>query len=181
MTVAEGSRSLRMYAGTSNGKIATTANALDPTPVWTDLTGSYPGGNVSDIAIDPKDLTRAFVTRSVFPAPHLLRSTSGSDWEAIGEGLPTLPANTVIVDPFDSERVFVGTDIGVYESTDGGDTFAPMMTGMPLGMVVTDLEISADPHVLVAATYGRGAWKIELETLVLDRIFADGFEAQAAP
>jgi photosystem II stability/assembly factor-like uncharacterized protein len=176
MTVAESSRSLRMYAGTTNGKIATSPNALAPTPEWIDLTGSYPGGNVSDIAIDPADLTRVFVTRSVFPPPHLLRSTGGSDWEEIGEGLPTLPANTVIVDPFDSERVFVGTDIGVYESTDGGDTFAPMMTGMPLGMVVTDLEISADPHVLVAATYGRGAWKIDLETPVLDRIFADGFE-----
>jgi hypothetical protein len=181
MTVAEGGRALRMYVGTTNGKIATTANALDPTPEWTDLTGSYPAGNVSDIAIDPADQTRVFATRSLFPAPHLLRSTGGSDWEEIGAGLPTLPANTVIVDPFDSGRVFVGTDIGVYESTDGGDTFAPMMTGMPLGMVVTDLEISADPHVLVAATYGRGAWKIDLETLVRDRIFADGFEVPDSP
>ncbi|HVT33712.1 MAG TPA: hypothetical protein VHE32_13770 [Rhodanobacteraceae bacterium] len=181
MTVAEGGRALRMYVGTTNGKIATTANALDPTPEWTDLTGSYPAGNVSDIAIDPADQTRVFATRSLFPAPHLLRSTGGSDWEEIGDGLPTLPANTVIVDPFDSGRVFVGTDIGVYESTDGGDTFAPMMTGMPLGMVVTDLEISADPHVLVAATYGRGAWKIDLGTLVRDRIFADGFEVPDSP
>jgi hypothetical protein len=170
-----------MYAGTTNGKVATTANALDPTPVWSDITGSLPSGNVSDIAIDPADPTRVFVTRSVFPAPHLLRSTGGSDWEAIGEGLPTLPANTVIVDPFDSDRVFVGTDIGVYESTDGGDTFEPMMTGMPLGMVVTDLETSADPHMLVAGTYGRGAWKIDLETPVLDRIFGDGFEMPARP
>jgi photosystem II stability/assembly factor-like uncharacterized protein len=181
MTVASGGRALRMYAGTTNGKVATTANALDPTPVWSDITGSLPSGNVSDIAIDPADPTRVFVTRSVFPAPHLLRSTGGSDWEAIGEGLPTLPANTVIVDPFDSDRVFVGTDIGVYESTDGGDTFEPMMTGMPLGMVVTDLETSADPHMLVAGTYGRGAWKIDLETLVRDRIFGDGFEVPDSP
>ena len=40
---------LRMYAGTSNGKIATSVNALDAAPVWTDMTGSYPGGNVSDL------------------------------------------------------------------------------------------------------------------------------------
>ena len=53
----------------------------------------------------------------------------------------------------------------------------PCMAGLPLGMVVTDFEISADPHVLIAATYGRGAWKIALETPITDRIFADGFES----
>jgi photosystem II stability/assembly factor-like uncharacterized protein len=167
---------LRMYAGTSNGKIAMTENALDSAPVWTDVTGSYPGNNVSDIALDPADLARVFVTRSVFPEPHLLRSVDGGDWEAIGAGLPTIPANTVIVDPLESQRVFVGTDIGAYESTDGGETFAPFMTGLPLGMVVTDFEISADPHVLVAGTYGRGTWKIALETEITDRIFASGFD-----
>ena len=167
---------LRMYAGTSNGKIAMTEDALAASPVWTDVTGAYPGGNVSDIAFDPADLTRVFVTRSVFAEPHLLRSVGGADWEAIGAGLPTIPANTVVVDPLDSQRIFVGTDIGAYESTDGGATFEPFMTGLPLGMVVTDFEISADPHVLVAGTYGRGTWKIALETEITDRIFADGFD-----
>lgn len=167
---------LRMYAGTSNGKIAMTEDALADAPVWTDMTGAYPGSNVSDIAFDPADLTRVFVTRSVFPEPHLLRSIAGGDWEAIGSGLPTIPANTVIVDPLDSQRIFVGTDIGAYVSTDGGETFVPFMTGLPLGMVVTDLEIAANPHVLVAGTYGRGTWKIALETEITDRIFADGFD-----
>lgn len=167
---------LRMYAGTSNGKIATSVNALDAAPVWTDITGTYPGGNVSDIAIDPADLTLVYVTRSVFTGPHLMRSIDGADWEAIGDGLPGLPANTVAIDPLDSQHLFVGTDIGAYESIDGGATFTPFMTGLPLGMVMTDFEISAEPHVLVAGTYGRGAWTIALETPITDRIFADGFE-----
>jgi hypothetical protein len=47
---------------------------------------------------------------------------------------------------------------------------------MPLGMVVTDLEVAAEPHVLVAATYGRGTWKMALEAVITDRIFADGFD-----
>ncbi len=167
---------VRLYAGTSNGKIATTADALATTPVWTDITGSFPTANVSDIAIDPNDLTRVLATRSVFPDPHLLRSVDGADWVAVGAGLPSLPANSVAIDPLDSNRIFVGTDIGVYQSTDGGDTFTPFMTGLPLGMVVTDLEVAAVPHTLVAATYGRGAWKIALQTPIDDRIFADGFE-----
>ena len=172
----EATSALRMYVGTSNGKIATTVNALDAAPVWTDMTGSYPGGNVSDVAIDPLHPTLVYVTRSVFTGPHLLRSYDGADWEAIGDGLPGLPANTVAIDPLDRHHLFVGTDIGAYESTDAGVTFAPFMTGLPLGMVVTDFEISASPHVLVGGNYGCGALKIALEAAITDRIFADGFE-----
>ena len=39
-----------------------------------------------------------------------------------------------------------------------------------------DLEIVAEPHSLVAGTYGRGAWKALLEAPITDRIFADGFD-----
>jgi photosystem II stability/assembly factor-like uncharacterized protein len=172
-----GDGSLRMYAGTSNGKIHTSADVLADTAEWTDITANYPGGNVSDIAVDSHDATHVLVTRSAFVEPHLLRSDGGRDWETIGSGLPVLPANSVAIDPLDSQRVFVGTDIGVYVSADGGATFVPFMAGLPLGMVVTDMEISADPHVLVAATYGRGAWKVMLApSAVTDRIFGDGFE-----
>lgn len=113
------------------------------------------------------------MTSSEFAAPHLFRSTDGGDWETIGDGLPGVPANSVAIGPLDSASIFVGTDIGVYASSDNGATFTPFMTGLPLGMVVTDLEIVAEPHVLVAATYGRGAWKIALPS---DVIFRDGFE-----
>jgi photosystem II stability/assembly factor-like uncharacterized protein len=172
-----GDGTLRMYVGTANGKIATSADVLADAPVWTDITGSYPGRNVSDIAVDPTDDTRVFVTRSIFDAPHLLRSVDGRDWESVGEGLPLVPANSVAIDPLDTRRIFVGTDIGAYESIDGGATFAPFMAGLPLGMVVTDLEITAEPHTLVAATYGRGAWKAVLQDGgITDRIFADGFD-----
>jgi len=51
------------------------------------------------------------------------------------------------------------------------------MAGLPLGMVVTDLEIAAEPHTLVAATYGRGAWTIALDSVIDDTIFKNGFEA----
>ena len=70
--------------------------------------------------------------------------------------------------------MFVGTDVGVFVSFDQGTTFEPLAVGMPLGAVVTDLEVDDDPHVLTAGTYGRGAWQLELSPPVL---FADGFES----
>ena len=58
-------------------------------------------------------------------------------------------------------------------SIDGGDTVVAAMDGLPLGAVITDLEIDGEPHVLTAGTYGRGAWQAALSPLPL---FADGFE-----
>ena len=153
-----------VFAGTSGGKIFYSANAATAGAALTDVTGNYPGGRVSDIAIDPLNNQRVLVTRGNFGGSRLYRSTTGgTTWQGVGAGLPNVPANTVAIDPLNSQRVFVGTDIGVYESADGGDNFVPFSTGLPLGVVVQDLEINAQPHVMVAATYGRGAWKVALQ------------------
>ncbi|NMO13946.1 PKD domain-containing protein [Pyxidicoccus fallax] len=151
------------YVGTSTGAIHATADAAAATVTWTNVTGNYPGGNVSDVAMTPGNRLRVFVTRAAFGGNKLFRSTTGgTTWAAVGAGLPNVPANSVAIDPVDTNRVFVGTDVGVYESTDGGDSFIPFSAGLPLGLVVMDLEVDDSPHVLVAGTYGRGAWKVNL-------------------
>jgi PKD repeat protein len=153
------------YVGTANGRIWASADAGAPTPVFTNVTGDYPGGRVSDIAMDPTNAQRVFVTRGAFGASRLYRSTTGgTTWTAVGTGLPNVPANSVVVDPHNTNRIFVATDVGVYESTDGGDNFSAYSAGMPLGLVVVDLEIDDNPHVLTAGSYSRGAWRIVLGT-----------------
>lgn len=153
-----------LFAGTSAGKIFYSGNAATSGGALTDVTGNYPGGRVSDIAIDPSNNQRVFVTRGNFGGSRLYRSTSGgTNWTGVGNGLPNVPSNTVVVDPVNTQRIFVGTDIGVYESLDGGDNFNPFSTGLPLGLTIQDLEINANPHVMVAGTYGRGAWKVALQ------------------
>ncbi len=167
---------LVIYAGTSNGKIQRTDNGLDPSPTWSDVTGNLPCCNVSDIAPDPTNPLRVFATRGNFDIAKLWRSTTGgTTWTAVGIWLPNLPANSVAIDPLNVNRIFVGTDVGVYESLDGGDNVHALMSGLPLGTVVTDLEIDDNPHALVAGTYGRGAWWLDLD-LPWDLIFRDGFQ-----
>ena len=167
--------SVTVYAGTSNGRIHRSDDAMTPAPVWTEVTGNYPGDTVTDIAVDPTDAGVVYVTRGAFNLARLFRSvTGGTTWEAAGAGLPNVPANAVAVDPKDRQKVFVATDVGVFLSLDQGATFEPVMAGMPLGVVVTDLEVDDEPHVLTAGTYGRGAWQLELSPPVL---FSDGFES----
>ena len=151
------------YVGTATGQIHASPDAGIPVPVFSNVTGDYPGGRVSDIAMDPVDAQRVFITRAGFGASRLYRSTTGgTNWTAVGNGLPNVPANAVAIDPLNTNRVFVGTDIGVYESIDGGDNFTAFSAGLPLGVVVSDLEIDDLPHVLTAGTYSRGAWRVVL-------------------
>ena len=152
------------YVGTSAGKVWSSPDAGIPAPVFTDVTGNYPGGRVSDVAMDPVNPQRVFITRGSFGAARLYRSTTGgTSWAAIGTGLPNVPANSLAIDPLNSLRIFVATDIGVYESTDSGDNFLPFSAGLPLGTVVSDLEIDDYPHVLTAGSYSRGAWRVVLD------------------
>jgi len=174
ITPAASSDTLMVYAGTSNGRIFRTDDALVDAPVWVNVTGNYPAATVTDIAVDPFDPTIVYVTRGNFHESRLYRSTTGGTaWEPYGTGLPNVPANSVAVDPLDGMSVFVGTDVGVFVRRDGFD-FTPLMNGLPLGAVVTDLEVDDDPHVLTAGTYGRGAWQLELSPTPL---LTDGFES----
>jgi PKD repeat protein len=151
------------YTGSSSGQIWRTKDVLAAAPSWTNVTSNYPGGYVSDIAVDPLDAERVYVTRGGFNQSRLWRSTNGgASWDGTATGLPNVPANAVAVDPLDGRRVFVGNDVGVFESIDYGATFQPFSLGLPLGVVVTDLEIDDSPYTLVAGTYGRGAWRVDL-------------------
>ncbi|MCB1042329.1 MAG: hypothetical protein KDC35_05305 [Acidobacteria bacterium] len=150
-----------MYVGTSDGLVSRCDDALASTPQWENVSAGLPDDNISDVDFHVSNPMRVWVTRSAFGASRLYRSDEGGlNWKAVGSGLPNVPANTVAVDPWNPDRVFVGTDIGVYMSTNAGDSFTPFMNGMPVGNVVVDLEIDDSPYALTAATYGRGAWQM---------------------
>jgi uncharacterized repeat protein (TIGR01451 family) len=80
---------------------------------------------------------------------------------AINTGLPDIPVNTFAVDPANGNNLFAGTDIGVYGSTDGGASWAPYGTDLPV-VAVFGMDIQPTSRSLRIGTHGRGAWKIGL-------------------
>jgi photosystem II stability/assembly factor-like uncharacterized protein len=155
-----------LYVGTDDGNVWGT---LDGGKNWRKLSATLPLRWITRVAVDPQNPLVAYVTLSGFridePLSHVFRTTDGGlSWQAISADLPEAPVNEIIVDPRDSRWLYVGTDVGVYYSTNAGASWQPLGTGMPL-VVVTDMELHNDSRMLVAATYGRSAFRFDLNSM----------------
>src|SRR6185295_4680939 len=78
---------------------------------------------------------------------------------------PNAPVNDIIVDPTDTNRLFVASDVGVFVTNDLGGSWDALGVGLPLG-VVADLELHDPTRTLVAGTHGRSTFKIDLDAVV---------------
>jgi hypothetical protein len=67
--------------------------------------------------------------------------------------------NVIVVDPSDSSIVYLGSDVGVWRSTDAATAWARMgpETGMP-NVPVHDIKIHPATHEVFAFTFGRGVF-----------------------
>lgn len=147
-----------VYAGSNDGRVWRSTNrGID----WMDLSAGLPGRSINDIAADPTREDRIFATVGGFNTAHLWEWTLDEGWVARGEGLPNVPANSVLA--LSAGDVIVGVDTGVFRSQDGGQSFVPYMEGLPEGLVVTDLKWNAAQSILTAGTYGRGAWQVQVD------------------
>ncbi len=95
----------------------------------------------------------------------------GETWSSIdGHGataVPDIPVHSIVVDPANPERLYIGTDLGVFTTINGGRTWAVENNGF--ANVVTEwLTLGTDGDGkpwLFAFTHGRGAFKVRLNTL----------------
>jgi len=97
---------------------------------------------------------------------HLFLTVDGGlTWRPFGTSgpnrLPNVPVQVVKFDPADStdRTIYVGTDIGVYRTTDQGANWERFGAGFPF-VRVTDLFIAKNGSLLRAATFGRGVWEL---------------------
>ncbi len=129
---------------------------------WSNVTGSLPNRYPTDISFDPNTSLTAYITYSGYGASHVFKTANaGQTWTDITTNLPDIPTQCVVVDPFFPSHVYVGTDLGVYRSTDGGASWVVFDTGMPPAMVL-DLQVSGPNRHLRAATFGNGVYEREL-------------------
>jgi hypothetical protein len=99
----------------------------------------------------------------------VFRSTNaGASWQSLDgagpTGIPDIPVHSIVVDPDDRQRLYLGTDLGVIVSIDGGDTWMTEETGFgpAVTMWLSLIRTPAGQKQLFAFTHGRGAWRVAL-------------------
>jgi hypothetical protein len=150
-----------VLAGFTKGKIVRNAAALSANGTTAWLAATPRSGYVSSVTFDPLDAHVAYATYATFGGgAHVWKSIdAGATWTPLdGSGahpLPDLPVDVLRVDPANTAHLFLGTDLGVFVSIDGGDTWAVEATGFP--NVVTEALV-VQGNRLFAFTHGRGVW-----------------------
>ena len=169
-----------VLAGTQDGLIHRTNIGLtsDENTAWP--FAQPRDGFVSSLTFDPANANTAYATYSTFntiPADrHVYRSTdAGATWVGIdgagGTGLPDIPVHSLVVDPTNSSRLYVGTDLGVFVTLNGGADWARENTGF--ANVATEalaVNGSAGARSIFAFTHGRGAWRVPLCAFSLSQV-----------
>ncbi|MFH2001022.1 MAG: hypothetical protein ABIK28_15175, partial [Planctomycetota bacterium] len=145
-----------IWAGSDDGHVHVTDNAGAS---WTDVSATLPDRWITSVRAAPHDSETAYVTISGFrwaePLPHVYKTENlGISWTAISGNLPDAPVNDLLADPSLLGRLYVATDVGVFESLDDGTTWQAFGAGLP-NIVVTSLGLKETEQELVAGTYGR--------------------------
>ncbi len=125
-------------------------------------TKAFPGvnvGNITSYEFSHDDENIAWLTIGGFGASRVFKTTNGgTTWSDISGNLPRIPTNIIVHEKGSPERLYVGTDIGVYYRDTTTNTWVDFSEGLP-NTIVRDLQINYTAKTLMAGTYGRGLWK----------------------
>ncbi|MDO9512786.1 MAG: T9SS type A sorting domain-containing protein [Bacteroidales bacterium] len=155
-----------IYAGTCDGKAHVSSNGGQ---TWTNISLGLPNRWITRLAPDEHDASTVYASLSGFrweeSLPHVFKSTDmGATWVSISSNLPEFPVNIIVVDPMVPGRLFVGTDAGVYSTTNDGEEWGWAWSNLP-AVPVIDLKIHNSTRKIVAATYGLSMYKANIDQL----------------
>lgn len=157
-----------IYVGTDDGRVHITRNGGD---TWTEIIESLPfNKHVSRIVASQYDQGTVYLTlngrRDDDFTDYIYKSTDfGKTWVDISGNIPGGPVNVIREDPKKKDILYVGTDLGVYVTVDGGNKWHVLANGIPV-CFVWDLIIHPRDNTLVIATNGRGMYVIDDVSLI---------------
>lgn len=172
-------------SATSTSRVQVTSNTGTS---WTNVTKApLPNRWVTSIAVDTADTDFILVGYSGYntntsgiPGHIFLTTNRGTTWTNVSGDLPDIPVNTIIINPNNNNHWLVGTDLGVFETMNGGTNWVQQNLGLA-NVQVADLDLRRDNYVF-AATHGRGMFKALLTVFVpIDTIYNGWNLAQNFP
>jgi photosystem II stability/assembly factor-like uncharacterized protein len=145
----------------NSGAVFKTNNGQAAQPTWIRVDQGLAKRHCTRITIDPGNSQRAFATFGGYAADNLWTTTDGGQsWSALGDGsLPAVPNYDLAIHPDNADILILANEVGVFVSDDAGTTWSPTNRG-PTNCAVFELFLM--DHELVAATHGRGLFRIQL-------------------
>ncbi|PKF74559.1 T9SS type A sorting domain-containing protein [Chryseobacterium sp. PMSZPI] len=151
--------STTLFVGTNLGRIfrVTNANTASYTPT---LLTSPAAGTISDIEFGANE-NEIIVTLSNYNVVNVFYSTDGgTTWQNKEGNLPDMPVRTVLRNPDDPNEVLLGTEMGVWGTTNflSASPVWASTTGNIGNVKITNLDYRPSTRTVLASTYGRGVW-----------------------
>jgi photosystem II stability/assembly factor-like uncharacterized protein len=153
------------YAASNNGRVW---HSGDGGATWTELPNAgLPAVRVHDIEVDWNDPMRVYLAFGALGVRQLWRGevTPANDavWADVSGALPAvslpdLALTGLALHPMYEETLFVSNILGVYRSTDGGESWAPYDEGLP-NSFVSDIDVRKHDRMLYVSTMGRGVYR----------------------
>lgn len=156
-----------LYAGTSDGNVwRTDDGGFNWLPINTGLPDRY----VTGVKAGRVNSDMVFVSHSGYKdndnIPHLHVSFNrGNTWTNISGNLPSFAVNDIELSTLNDSLIFISTDGGVYYTTDMGGSWERLGNNMPL-LVVYDIELDEQNQKLIAGTFARSIWSIEVDSIL---------------
>jgi hypothetical protein len=180
-----------IYAATIYGKVFRVTKTKNSWQYVRIDDGSLPSLYIWDITTMPDDPNTIIVVMAGYasekePSSLIWRGILSKDkensfeWEPInGTGigkLPPVPINAIVIDDKPPNYIYIGTDIGVFRSSNKGSSWIRFSENLPV-CAVYDMRLSeysqaSEPSVkktnsqarfLRIATHGRGIWERQLD------------------
>ena len=155
-----------MYAGTDDGRIwVTRGSGAD----WTEIGQGLPSDKwVSSVFASPHDQETVFVSLNGYREDdfntYVYRSNdAGKNWTSLNGNLPDMVVNDLIQDAVNPDLLYLGGDLGLYISMDGGESWN--YTSRIPNVAVYDLIVHPRDQELVVATHGRSMYVLDVKPL----------------
>ncbi|MBS1538859.1 MAG: T9SS type A sorting domain-containing protein [Bacteroidetes bacterium] len=122
-------------------------------------TAAIPAGNITQITVHPTNPRRIWATISSYNGKSVFESNdAGSTWADISDGLPAIPAHCIVYQKNSPDRLYLGTEAGVYYRDNATNQWLPYSDGLP-NVIVTGIDIHYGIGKVRAGTYARGIWE----------------------
>jgi hypothetical protein len=125
---------------------------------------------VTRVTIDPEFANVCYVTLSGYKVDLSgLTSSEPPITDQAGHpsaGIFLMHQSMMVIDPENTNTLYIGTDVGIMYSTDLGGTWNILGTGFPTSVPCHDLTLHEPTRTLVAWTHGRSAFRISLPPTV---------------